>query len=70
MAETGEISAHFVAEDIAGLGRANGRQIFVVVFAVEDPPRCGLLALVVVCLDTCDIDVDSMLEIWLGCKLV
>ena len=65
MSETGEISTHFVDEVIEGVGRTNGRHIFVfdfVVFVVEVPPRFGRLALVVVCLDTCDVDVESRLR--------
>ena len=62
MVEIGEISAHLA---VVAVGRTNGRQILVVVFVVEVPLRCGLLALVVVCFEICDADVDSKLG-WLG----
>ena len=60
VAEIGEISTHLV--EVVAVGCTNGRQILVLVFVVEVPLRCGLLALVVVCLDTCDAVVDSKLS--------
>ena len=60
--EIGEISTHLA---VVAMGKTNGRQILVVVFVVEVPLRCGFLALVVVCFDICDADVDSKLK-WLG----